>query len=325
MYPHLHVLLPSSSPGIALEARLYLSDVISSPAAAVEIEYCPVPFSASARSRPVDVGHPSNEQSTKLNAWLKSRAVQRLIVACHPWGKLGGSCLDPVISQHLVTSISGQHIDDSGLEAGASLTRISLARGMPNLQTALLTWNVRGVGVSQGSLGLLGLSNRTNERDLEALEDWAFEQFSVLKDYRRMGYSWGSWTVVTPPRSSAIGLLSSVLLVSPPLSIFTLLALPFVPIPNQSFSKSLEALMTSSNSGPDSRRHANTWLAYGANDEFTSRETYAKWGEDHRAMLSTGALVMRELEDAGHFYRHTHEGQWLLRVFVDWLAGDEAA
>lgn len=39
--------------------------------------------------------------------------------------------------------------------------------------TAVLTFNVRGVGSSAGSIGLLGLSTTTNEKDFSVVEAWA--------------------------------------------------------------------------------------------------------------------------------------------------------
>lgn len=56
--------------------------------------------------------------------------------------------------------------------------------------TALVTFNVRGVGRSGGSLGWVGLDNRTNEADFAKVEQWAFEAFSQsghnIKDVYRV-------------------------------------------------------------------------------------------------------------------------------------------
>lgn len=56
--------------------------------------------------------------------------------------------------------------------------------------TALVTFNIRGVGHSGGSLGWLGLSNRTNEADFAKVEQWAIEAFSpsghIIKDVYRV-------------------------------------------------------------------------------------------------------------------------------------------
>ena len=82
MRPHLHILLPSSTSRVALEVRLYLPP---------EAGPCPAPLSNSPNSQPYTVG----PADTQLEQWLRSCEIERLVTACHPWGKLGGSCLDP--------------------------------------------------------------------------------------------------------------------------------------------------------------------------------------------------------------------------------------
>ena len=52
-------------------------------------------------------------------------------------------------------------------------------------RTALITFNARGVGRSEGSMGWLGLSYAHAEKDFEAMEQWAISAFEV-KELRRV-------------------------------------------------------------------------------------------------------------------------------------------
>ena len=92
--PHLHFLIPSSSPSIHLEARLYLppnpplqsQSSISDSKPIID----PLPFSNSPTSHPIP--------ASDLDAIIRRLAewdVHTLITAAHPWGKMGGNMLDP--------------------------------------------------------------------------------------------------------------------------------------------------------------------------------------------------------------------------------------
>lgn len=79
MHPHLHLLVPSSSRNVLLEVRLYLSSVSPSIAG----------FSVRARSAPV------RYDSADFGKLVTG--VKHVIVASHPWGRLGGNMLFPLV------------------------------------------------------------------------------------------------------------------------------------------------------------------------------------------------------------------------------------
>lgn len=85
LHPHLHLLLPSSDPSIQLEARVYL------PVQATRHQNLKAFLTTSSGSTPLSW----NDESSELGLPLGSIAVDSVITAGHPWGKLGGNMLDP--------------------------------------------------------------------------------------------------------------------------------------------------------------------------------------------------------------------------------------
>lgn len=156
--PHLHLLVPSASAGVQLEARIYALPAIQSRLASRQL-----PLVDSVRSQPIDMSELSTDQLELFKAWR----IDRLIIGAHPWQKLGGNMLDPYVilpppctyETYLLTA--DRVLSDSLVEA---------IHHNSSVNTVLVTFNARGVGRSGGSMGLLGLSTTTNEKDFGAVE-----------------------------------------------------------------------------------------------------------------------------------------------------------
>lgn len=84
LFPHLHLLVPSATPGILLEARLYLG---VNPAE----QDGQLPLSTSSNITPIR----HDQLSADAIQALQALGIKRLVMAAHPWGKLGGNMLDP--------------------------------------------------------------------------------------------------------------------------------------------------------------------------------------------------------------------------------------
>lgn len=90
LHPHLHLLLPSSTPSIALEARIYLpSSPNDSSTTALTLL-----LNTAIRSHPIPLNQLTSGQKDELSGW----GIGRIVTAAHPWGKLGGNQLDPSVS-----------------------------------------------------------------------------------------------------------------------------------------------------------------------------------------------------------------------------------
>lgn len=87
LHPHLHLLVPSCTPSIQLEARLYLArDLMEGMSKTIKS----IPgFSTSSNSTPLPVDQLGYDVLEGL------KGVQRLIIASHPWGRFGGNMLYP--------------------------------------------------------------------------------------------------------------------------------------------------------------------------------------------------------------------------------------
>lgn len=85
LHPHLHLLIPSSTPSTLLEARLYL------PLAATSSPNLQALLSTASNSVPQRL----SDVPAPCLGELKALGVKRLVTAAHPWGKLGGNMLDP--------------------------------------------------------------------------------------------------------------------------------------------------------------------------------------------------------------------------------------
>jgi hypothetical protein len=84
LHPHLHVLIPSSTPSINLEARLYLRPPISAGPSRLRL-------SRSYDSTPRPLEDLTADERDEISRW----GCEALITAAHPWGRLGGNMLDP--------------------------------------------------------------------------------------------------------------------------------------------------------------------------------------------------------------------------------------
>lgn len=79
MLPNLHLLVPSSTAGITLEARIYLSP---NPL---------LPLVTSANSEPTRL----EDLTASQRAALGDLGVDKVVTVAHPWGRLGGNMLFP--------------------------------------------------------------------------------------------------------------------------------------------------------------------------------------------------------------------------------------
>lgn len=95
LHPHLHLLVPSTTPGVELEARLYLSrdlldhlkSLVGSGSGSKSIKG----LSTSSASIPIQASDLEHEVLVGL------RSIDRLVIASHPWGRFGGNMLYPYV------------------------------------------------------------------------------------------------------------------------------------------------------------------------------------------------------------------------------------
>lgn len=85
--PHLHLLVPSSTPSVALETRIYLPQSLVSTMGAF------APLSTSTGSRPTPIADLPGGARKALSD------VTRVVTAAHPWAKLGGNMLFPYVAR----------------------------------------------------------------------------------------------------------------------------------------------------------------------------------------------------------------------------------
>ncbi|WWC61168.1 uncharacterized protein I303_103748 [Kwoniella dejecticola CBS 10117] len=286
LHPHLRLLLPSSSPPIHLEARLYL----------------PLPLPESINKHINILGEYSTvpkkleDLDAGLRDGLRDMGVERVVVASHPWGRLGGSMLDPVITSHLITAIYHpyhSHTTDPSTIEGANPDPDS---------TAVISYNVRGVGLSGGSQPWLGTGSDPN--DLAEIEKIGVGLLGdSVKEAFRFGYSWGSLLTILAPFPTASHIpLKKTLLVSPPITVFKGITL----LSSKKFPAALK----------DHHIHLSkpVWVVYGTKDEFTGASTYTHFADEQ------GKEVVKsiQVDDADHLWRRD-EGQKLREVIRDWL------
>ncbi|KAK4688645.1 hypothetical protein P7C73_g1445, partial [Tremellales sp. Uapishka_1] len=249
--PHVHLFLPSSTPAVLLEARLYLPLTRDSS----------LPLSTTQHSTP--------SATLDTSATVKRLGIKRLVTASHPWGRLGGNMLDPIIVDHL------------------------LPLALQDPLTAVMSYNVRGVGRSQGSKPWVGLG--LDVEDFGAVERGALELIGEEVEIWRFGYSYGSILALNAPASQP---LRSILILSPPLSMYNLFTL----FASQTFASGLQRAAAEG---------VKLIMVYGTRDDFTGVESY-------RALQKEG-LGIKEIEGAGHFFRSCEEGEALRRAISAWL------
>ncbi|WRT67091.1 uncharacterized protein IL334_004057 [Kwoniella shivajii] len=302
LHPHLRLLLPSSTPPIHLEARLYLPLPLPpslTPHINVLGEYSTVPQKL-------------EDLNAGLRDGLKDMGVERVVVGSHPWGRLGGSMLDPVLTSHLIKAIYHPYhshtTDPSTIQGGKpdlEPTRDGAITPSPAElcgKTAVITYNVRGVGLSGGSQPWLGTGNDPN--DLAEIEKIGVGLLGdSVKELFRFGYSWGSLlTILAPfPPTSSIP-LKKTLLVSPPLTVFKGLTL----LSSKRFPAALK--------DHHDALGKPVWIVYGTKDEFTGHSTYTHFAQE----VGNEVVNSIQVEDADHLWRRD-EGEKLREIIRDWL------
>lgn len=87
LHPHLHLLVPSSTPDVLLEVRLYIArDLLAGMSKSSKSIKT---LSTSSQSVPLPVEQVDYDTLDGL------KGVERLIIASHPWGRAGGNMLYP--------------------------------------------------------------------------------------------------------------------------------------------------------------------------------------------------------------------------------------
>ncbi|OCF45474.1 hypothetical protein I317_00721 [Kwoniella heveanensis CBS 569] len=293
-HPHLRLLLPSSTPPIHLEARLYL----------------PTPLPPSIKTHANILGEYSTvpkkleDIDSGLRDALRDLGIERVVVASHPWGRLGGDMLDPVITSHLISAIYHPYhsttTDPSSIEGA---------------KTAVISYNVRGVGLSGGSQPWIGVGN--DPEDFAHIERLGTALMGdSVREVFRYGYSWGSLlaTLAPVPTDSSTTPLKKTLLVSPPITIFK--GLTF--FSSNKFHSALTNLSRalSSVSIPNEGQRPVVWVVYGNKDNFTGPGAYAHFKSEMEE--KEGVVRCFEVEDADHLWRRD-EGEKLREIIRDWL------
>ncbi|KAL1405511.1 hypothetical protein Q8F55_009148 [Vanrija albida] len=265
--PHLHLLVPSSTASVALEARLYL------PPALVPTVGAFAALSESAGSRPTPIA----ELAAGARAALSE--AQRLVVAAHPWAKLGGNQLFPVVAQH---------VPDAVLEGSAGPTAL------------VATFNVRGVGASGGSGAWLGFGIGPDADDFAAVEG-ALAALAPRARVYRLGYSYGTLLALNAPRPPRG--VARTMLVSPAPTLFKALTL----LSGPTFAQGLAAAL-----GDATPR--TLWLTYGTADDFTGADTLRGLGGEDKERI-----VRTEIEGCGHFYARPQDARALKAAVGAWI------
>nr|ODN99656.1 hypothetical protein L204_02089 [Cryptococcus depauperatus CBS 7855] len=282
IHPHIHLFLPSSDPTIQLEARLYLPLPIHAPLA--------LPITTNIHDPYTNPPLHYDKMGQEVTNTIKGLGVERLVVAAHPWGRLGGNMLDPILLR-LVSAVFNPLEVDS--QAPTSLPD----RSSPPPKTAALTYNVRGVGCSQGSQPWLGVGY--DPADFAHIEKLSTEILGSVKEvyrFARLGYSWGSLAVTLAPRSP---LLKRIFLVSPPITFFA--AITYFSKPN--FKTAINNLL-------DQQIHLK--MIYGTRDEFTTASVFHSIGQDTRL------LEKCQVDEGDHLYRGDY-GEILRKEIEKWL------
>ncbi|CAK9786942.1 hypothetical protein CC85DRAFT_302943 [Cutaneotrichosporon oleaginosum] len=225
MHPHIHTLLPSSTPNIALECRIYLPSSAAgtplAPSLSMEGDSSPIPLER------IDRGA------------LKSLGIDRLVTAAHPWARLGGNMLFPVIAHHLPRAVYDA-----------------------NSCAAVATFNVRGVGLSGGSQPWPGWGIGADADDFAAVERAVLDLVGDVAVYR-LGYSYGTLLALNAPRG-----VKRLMLLSPAPTLFKAMTA----LRGPTFQQGLEAAL---DAAPDAH---SLWAVYGTADEFTGVATLRQLG-----------------------------------------------
>ncbi|RXK36711.1 hypothetical protein M231_06018 [Tremella mesenterica] len=275
---HMHCYVPSSSPDVKLEARIYLPSWPEKHSSSVK------PLSPQIAEEKLKQWYGSTSGTGSDGEVQRQRKVIRMVLGVHPWSRLGGNMLDPVLTHSLVP-------------AALSHSRIGVK-----------TINMRGVGLSGGWQAWLGSDGAG--KDVIAVEEWMGRILGV-KEVWRLGYSWGTMSVLSSAPSPPLR-LKGIFLVSPPLSIFKLTA--FVS------SSLLPAALQTVLDDPETLNTAladriRIWMIHGTEDEFTSNSVYHTFSEKFEGR----GLHVVEIPSGGHFYRSQEEHDLLTKTIEEWL------
>ena len=200
-----------------------------------------------------------------------------------------------VIALHLVSAALEPDTKTSTKREGEDV--------VPGSRTAVLCYNVRGVGKSGGRQLWLG----AGEQDYGAVERWGADITGVKDVWRFVcilstsfaddkGYSWGTISATHAPTPSVP--VRSLFLLSPPLSPLKLL---------RWYNPLISTIQ-------DHLKESAVWMVYGTKDEFTRAAVYT----DLRQMVEKGWGRAIVVEDASHFWGG-EEGEQIRQVFRDWL------
>lgn len=102
--------------------------------------------------------------------------------------------------------------------------------------------------------------------------------------------------------------IQSVVLVSPPLSVFRLSTL----LAPKTFSTALRALLDRTDAG---KKGTPVWIIHGTKDDFTGSSAYDALDEQMREE----GLVVRRIEGAEHFYKAEEHAKGLEAALREWL------
>ncbi|TXT07120.1 hypothetical protein VHUM_03290 [Vanrija humicola] len=268
--PHLHLLVPSSTAAVSLEARVYL------PPALVPTVGAFAAVSTSTGSRPTPIGELPSGAREALGA------ATRLVTAAHPWAKLGGNMLFPVVAEHVPAAVLDSSVGETALVA---------------------TFNVRGVGASGGSGAWLGFGIGHDADDFAAVEAAVAGLVGRPKLYR-LGYSYGTLLALNAPRPDS-GVKRTMLL-SPAPTLFKALTL----LSGPTFAQGLDAALA------DTTPRA-LWLVYGTADDFTGADTLRGLGGADKERI-----VRTEIDGCGHFYARAEDAAALKAAVDAWISDE---
>ena len=187
-------------------------------------------------------------------------------------------------------------------------------------RTAILTYNARGVGLSEGGQPWWGVGHDPD--DFAAVERWGVETmrpaevFRLVSGFSRgqvegQGYSWGCLAAVFAPGEEVV----STLLISPPVSLFR------IPLAFQkmSFQAAVEGLPkprpdlnTRALKDPGVTDRDRVWMVYGTQDNFTSAGTF-------ESFIRQTKIRGVQIEGADHFYMSEQSGTSLEHGLKSWL------
>lgn len=325
LFPHLHLLVPSSTPGVLLEARLYIAHASPKQADENRPPSSSLPISTSSGSRPTRY----NQLSSDVKQALSNLGIDRMVTAAHPWGRLGGNMLDPSVRSFNCLRPESDPSSRVIAESLLSCLFPDVAHVKPistdESRLAVITYNVRGVGHSQGRSPLITVGNDPD--DFAAVENAALQLLggsSSIRQVHRMvslfvlagrthvltksqGYSWGCLSAVLAPLPQEHQ-ITSYLLVSPALSAFKALAYL-----TRSFHAGLASLMPSE---PQQERQ-HVWMVYGTADQFTGIGAFRSCVNE----FAFRGIRGWEVEVADHFFRSEAEGQALENAISAWVCG----